>query len=99
MNRRVGTFTLGAMLILFGLLFISRLFFPSVDYNFIQMLWPLVLISLGVEVIVAYIINKQDKLKYDTAAIVLVFCITFFTVIMAGAEIAITHFHNVNFVK
>jgi hypothetical protein len=99
LNRRVGTLTLGLMLVLFGLLFISRLFFPAVDYNFILMLWPLVLVSLGVEIIVAYIINKQEKLKYDTAAIVLFFCISFFTAIMAGLEIAATHFHNINLLK
>jgi O-antigen/teichoic acid export membrane protein len=95
-NRRVGTLTLGLMLILFGVLFISRLFFPDFDYNYILKLWPLILISLGAEVIAAYIINKPEKISYDAAAIVLVFCISFFTVIMAGLEIAVTHFHNIN---
>lgn len=90
-SRRVGTLTSGLILMVFGVLFLARLVFPGMSYSFISSLWPLILVFLGGEVIVAYIINKEEILRYDFWAIMLVITITFFAMCMGGAEFIINH--------
>ena len=70
-GRRVGTFTTGIVLVMFGIMFLLRLIYPSINYLVIASLWPLVLILLGIEIIVAYLINKEEIMKYDFGAIIL----------------------------
>lgn len=41
-THKVGTFTLGCTLILFGVLFLVRLFGGVLTYSFIFRLWPVV---------------------------------------------------------
>ncbi len=94
-GRRVGTFTAGIMLIVFGLLFLSRLVFPIISYKLILSLWPIILLLLGIEIIVAYIINKQEKMRYDGGAIFLVIFMSFFAVGMACTEFIINNAHYV----
>ncbi|MEG2053386.1 MAG: hypothetical protein RR052_00445 [Oscillospiraceae bacterium] len=65
--RRVGTFTMGLSLIASGLVFLSILLF---DLKVEQILFiikfsPLILISLGIEVLVYNIGFKYEKVKYD----------------------------------
>ena len=50
-GRRVGTLTLGIVLIVFGLLFIARIILPFINYAVILQCWPVILILLGVEVL------------------------------------------------
>jgi len=94
-GRRVGTLTTGVALIAFGLLFIMRLIFPHLDYTAILSLWPLVLIFLGTEIIVSYIINKEETMKYDAGAITLIIILSFFAMGMAGAEFTINHLKEI----
>ena len=98
-GRRVGTFTAGIVLVMFGVLFLLRLLFKDINYSVIVSLWPLILVFLGIEIIVAYIINKEDQMKYDASAIVLIIILSFFAMGMAGMEFVITHlseFRNIN---
>ncbi|MGH4139179.1 LiaI-LiaF-like domain-containing protein [Clostridium sp.] len=90
-GRRVGTFTTGIVLVIFGIMFLLRLINPSINYSLIASMWPLVLIILGIEIIVAYIINKEEIMKYDFGAIILVIMVSFFAMGMGGMEFVITH--------
>lgn len=84
--RRVGSFTSGILLIVFGGLFLLRFFVPVITYTFILHLWPLILIFLGVEVLLSNWRSDNVVIKYDAAAIVLVFVLIFFSVGMGITE-------------
>ena len=90
-GRRVGTLTAGIILLVFGLLFLSHLVFSCINYMVILSLWPLILVLLGIEIIVSYIINKQEKIRYDGGAIFLMIVLSFFAVGMACAEFLINN--------
>ena len=90
-GRKVGTFTTGIVLIIFGILFLLRLTAFNVDYLLIASLWPLVLILLGIEIIMAYLANKEEIMRYDFGAIILVILLSFFARGMGCMEYAITH--------
>lgn len=90
-GRRVGTFTTGIVLILFGLMFLIRLIYPNFNYLIIASLWPVILILLGIEIIVAFIVNKEDVMKYDFNAIILIIILSFFAMGMGCMEYIITH--------
>lgn len=69
-QRRVGTFTLGIVLVLAGLWMLASWFFP------LDSLWtlkavPLILIALGVETLLAA--RKNSRIKYDWAGMLLTF--------------------------
>ena len=91
-SRRVGTLTLGLSLIGAGILFVIHLFIPdSLTYYFIFRLWPVLLILLGVEVLTAYIANKEDKITYDGWAVFLMILIMCLAGSMAGCQILLDH--------
>ncbi|MGV8982627.1 LiaF transmembrane domain-containing protein [Clostridium sp.] len=90
-GRRVGTFTTGIVLVIFGILFLLRLINPNINYLWIASMWPLVLIMLGIEIIIAYIINKEEIMKYDFGAIILIIMVSFFAMGMGCMEYVITH--------
>ena len=90
-GRRVGTFTTGIVLIMFGVMFLLRLIFPIINFSIILSLWPLILVFLGIEIIIAYIINKEEQMRYDVGAIFLVVILSFFSMGMAGMEFVINH--------
>ena len=90
-GRRVGTFTTGIVLVMFGIMFLARLFNPSIDYLKIASLWPLVLVLLGIEIIVASAINKEEIMKYDFGAIILIIILSLFSMGMGCMDYVITH--------
>jgi len=90
-GRRVGTLTSGIILVMFGIMFLLRLVTTNINILLIASLWPLILVSVGIEIIVAYIINKEEKMQYDFGAIILVVILAFFALGMGGAEFIITH--------
>ena len=49
--HRVGSVTFGILLVLTGILFLGRLFLPRLNYEAVLHFWPLILNSLGVEVL------------------------------------------------
>ena len=63
--RRVGTFTLGVCLVMVGVLALIALFNPHFDFLLVAKCSPLILILLGIEVLIAYIKNDGEKIKYD----------------------------------
>jgi hypothetical protein len=90
-GRRVGTLTAGISLTLFGVMFLLRLVTAKINILLIASFWPIILVSLGIEIIAAYIINKEEKMLYDFSAIILVAILSFFAMGMGGAELLITH--------
>ncbi|WMJ87815.1 LiaF transmembrane domain-containing protein [Anaerocolumna sp. MB42-C2] len=81
--HRVGTFTLGSGLILFGVLFIIRVFTGIITYQMVFKLWPLLLIILGSEILAGHYKEKEAGILYDRAAIFLIILLTFFSMGMA----------------
>lgn len=87
-TRRVGSFTCGLMLVLYGILFLIHIIQPKLDYYIIFELWPLILIFLGVEILASSTNKNQEKRKfvYDFWAVILVFIVAFFAMIMSGVN-------------
>ncbi|HKL99859.1 MAG TPA: DUF5668 domain-containing protein [Mobilitalea sp.] len=90
-QHKVGTITLGAMLILFGGMFLMRLFFPQLSYEVIFKLWPLTFISLGIEILLSNFHQTQDRLIYDKTAFALIIILSFFAMCMAIADISLQY--------
>lgn len=88
--RRVGTLTFGCMLILYGILFLARLFFPGLHYEMIFRLWPVLFIFLGLEVLLGNC-RRNTEFVYDKTAIVLLVFLTLFAFAMAAADLSMQH--------
>ncbi len=82
-TRRVGTFTLGSGLILFGILFIIRVFTNIITYQMVFKLWPVLFVLLGGEILVGHHKEKEGNIIYDGAAIFLIIVLTFFAMGLA----------------
>lgn len=72
--RRVGTVTLGLTLVAAGILMLVSLFWPEVDLRGIMKLSPLILVSLGVEALLAA--RSGGAVKYDWVGMLLCFVFT-----------------------
>lgn len=90
-SRRVGTLTAGILMVVFGVLFLLHLFLPAITIRFIASLWPVVLVFLGVEILIAYALNKDEKMRYDAGSVVLLIVLSLFTVLMACAQMAMEY--------
>ena len=89
-ERRVGTFTFGAVLVICGALMLVSMFFPTLDLTLALQLSPLILVSLGVEVLLAS--RREGKLRYDWVGMVLCFAlVTAALVIFAIAWCLVYH--------
>lgn len=101
--RRVGSVTFGVVLITIGVLFLLHVFFPRMNYEVIFHFWPLILISLGVEVLFGSRgksfevrdgegkLVEQSKMVYDVTAIILTMVLTLFAVVMGMIDWASAH--------
>ena len=70
-QRRVGTFTLGVVLVVSGILMLVSMFWPHLDWAWVLKCSPLILIGLGVEALLAA--NGGGKVKSDWVGMVLCF--------------------------
>ena len=61
--RRVGTFTLGVVLVLSGIAMLLCMFFPTLDLTVLLKLSPLILVSLGAETLLAA--RRGSAIRYD----------------------------------
>ncbi len=85
--RKIGTVTLGAVLVLFGFLFLVHTFWQGLDYTMIMKCWPLILISLGVETLLSVKQHTEEiKWVYDKTAVVLLLLLSLFAMIMAVVQ-------------
>ncbi|MCI7734147.1 MAG: hypothetical protein MSK39_05075 [Dysosmobacter sp.] len=69
--RRVGTFTLGVVLVVSGGLMLVSMFWPRLDLTWALKCSPLILIGLGAETLLAA--RGGGKVKYDWVGMVLCF--------------------------
>lgn len=88
MTHRVGTLTLGITMLAIGILYFVRIFWSGMDAMWIYRFWPVIFISLGVEILLANA-QKGVQIVYDKAGIFLVFVLTFFAFFMAAAQRAV----------
>lgn len=89
-THRVGTFTLGGMLIVFGVLFLLRIFDLGITYELIFRLWPTIFIFLGGEILIANFRQQDQKLIYDKTALGLMIVLSFFAMGMAVVDFCMT---------
>lgn len=66
--RRVGTMTLGVALIAMGVAILLYMLNPSFDIRVVSYLAPVILISLGVEVLIRQFFSRDRTYKYDFAS-------------------------------
>ncbi len=93
-THRVGTFTLGGMLIIFGVLFLLRIFNLGITYDLIFKLWPTIFISLGGEILIANFKQQGEKLIYDKTAFGLILVLSFFAMGMAVIDYCMNLAYN-----
>ena len=84
-THRVGAFTSGICMIGFGLMLLLHNLLDVMDYEMILGLWPLILIGMGIELLLSNIF--KSKIVYDKAAIVLLFVMALFVMVLAGANL------------
>lgn len=81
-RKIIGRTTFGIALILFGISLVIQTLFTLDILKYILMLWPLIIISLGIEII--YYSNKNDiEVKYDFWGIILTGIVVFFGIIFS----------------
>ena len=68
-SRRVGTLTMGIVLVIFGLCMLVSMFFPRMDFALVLKCSPVILISLGIETLLA--VRSSEKIKYDWVGMIL----------------------------
>ena len=74
--------SIGCILIVLGVLLIVHLFVPKLTYTAILNYWPVTLILLGIEILVANFRSEKETFTYDGWSIVLMFLILGFTMCM-----------------
>ena len=75
-ERRVGTFTFGAVLVICGALMLVSMFFLALQLS------PLILVCLGVEVLLAS--RSGGKIRYDWVGMVLCFVLVTAALVFFG---------------
>ena len=92
-THRVGAITAGASLVGFGIVFLLQQFL-ALDFVFIIKFWPLILISLGAEVIVSSFM-EEGRYKYDKGAIAIIILMMGFAFLMATATEAMRYIPDI----
>ena len=85
-THRIGTMTLGAGLVAFGILFLIRSFWQGISYGVILRCWPLLFIGLGLETLWSLHDKDQKNWIYDKGAIFLMILLSCFAMAMACAQ-------------
>jgi membrane-bound ClpP family serine protease len=95
-SRRVGTLTLGVLLIILGILYILITIFNMPLEKKILDFWPLILISLGIEILVLnnQAIKNNLTLKYDFTSFILIIIMLVFSFSTFTASKLIGEFLN-----
>lgn len=92
-TRRVGSLTCGIMLVLIGALCLLHIFLPALHYEYILRGWPIILILVGIEMLLANVNSSESlEIKYDFAAVVLVFLLVIFAACMGFMEFMVTYY-------
>lgn len=80
-SRRVGTLTFGILLIVLGVLYLLMNCYNLPLWKSLLDFWPVIFISLGIEVLVLnYIaLKKNISLRFDFISLILIIIMFFFT--------------------
>jgi UDP-N-acetylmuramyl pentapeptide phosphotransferase/UDP-N-acetylglucosamine-1-phosphate transferase len=97
-THRVGTITLGGMLVTFGILFLLRIFLTGLSFEVIFKLWPIIFIFLGGEILIANFQQKEEKLVYDKTAFALIIILSFFAMGMSIVEFIMDNVNHSHFI-
>lgn len=100
-TRRVGSITCGVLLIVFGILFLVHMILPALSLTMILKLWPLVLVALGAELIIANLHRNGEEtevLKYDKGAIFLTFLLICFAMVMGFVELGMEYYSQYGYI-
>ena len=73
-QRRVGTLTMGATLVVSGVWMLVTMFFPQADPTWLLKGSPLILVSLGVETLLSA--RSGGRVKYDWVGMLLCLLLT-----------------------
>ena len=84
-THRVGAFTSGICMVVFGVMLLLHTLFHIMTYEMIFELWPLILIGMGIELLLSNVF--KSRIVYDKAAIVLLFVMAIFVMVLAGADV------------
>lgn len=91
-THRVGTITFGCILVLLGILLLLHTFIPTLTYAAILNYWPVVLIALGIEILIANSRSGKVNFSYDGWSIFLMFMILLFTECMGILDWILTNY-------
>lgn len=92
-TRRVGAVTCGIILVVVGILCLIHIFYPAFRYEYILRGWPLILILIGAEILVANTTCAENvEMKYDIPAVILVFVLVAFAMMMGCMEFVVEHY-------
>lgn len=81
-THKVGTITFGSILIVLGIMLTLHIFFPAISYTVILNFWPVTLILLGIEILIANFRSEKVTFVYDGWSIFFLFSILGFTMCM-----------------
>ena len=95
-THRVGAFTLGCILIFFGILFLVHMIFPALSYEIIFHLWPCIFILMGLEILSTQISKEKITYIYDKRAVFLLILMAFLASAMAFLDTVI-HYQHIYF--
>lgn len=87
--KRVGSVTLGLTLVVFGVMFLLSAF-KSFNYLDVIKFWPVIFISLGIEMLVHAFSNDAEKAKLDVPSCLMTCVLMLFSMCLAGAQYAMT---------
>lgn len=90
--HKVGSISAGASLILFGTAFFAHTFFDVLNYTLILKFWPLILVSLGAEILLN---RNKENIVFDKGSVFLFLIVLLFAFVMAGADLFLSHIHPV----
>ena len=81
-KKLIGRTTFGFALVLFGISLVVQTLFTADILRYILMLWPLIIVSIGAEII--YYSNKEDiETQYDILGIIVTGIIVFFGILFS----------------
>lgn len=89
--HRVGSITFGIILILLGIALLLQLIFPAITYSVILDFWPVTLIVLGLEVLIANMRSDQTDFQFDGWSILFLFLVLGFTICIGTMDFVLTH--------
>lgn len=87
--KRVGSVTLGLTLVVFGVMFLLSSF-KSFNYLDVIKFWPVIFISLGIEMLVHAFSKDAEKAKLDVPSCLMTCVLMLFSMCLAGAQYAMT---------